>query len=113
MSFKLKDILETFYMFKLENVDIRTTTLGINLKDCADSDINKMADKIFNKIKLYAGNLCKVVEEVSEEYKIPIAHRRVSITPIAHIIANCSLNNVVKIAEALGIHPSKLFEHIN
>lgn len=101
MSFKLKDILETFYMFKLENVDIRTTTLGINLKDCADSDINKMADKIFNKIKLYAGNLGRVVDEVSEEYKIPIAHKRVSITPIANIIANCSLNNVVKIAEAL------------
>ena len=34
------NILETIRMIEEENLDIRTITMGINLLDCADSDID-------------------------------------------------------------------------
>lgn len=33
-------ILETINMIKLYNLDIRTVTMAISLRDCADSDID-------------------------------------------------------------------------
>ena len=35
------DILETIRMIQDECLDIRTTTMGISLLDCADTDIDK------------------------------------------------------------------------
>ena len=39
MSFTDQEILETVRMIELETLDIRTTTLGISLFDCADPDV--------------------------------------------------------------------------
>ena len=44
------DILETINMIQEENLDIRTITMGISLLDCADSDIDRACDKIYDKI---------------------------------------------------------------
>ena len=46
----LKDIMETVTMISHENLDIRTITMGISLLDCADSDIDKSCEKVYNKI---------------------------------------------------------------
>lgn len=43
------DILETIKMIQDECLDIRTTTMGISLLDCADSDIDKSCDKVYEK----------------------------------------------------------------
>ena len=42
------NILETIRMIEEENLDIRTITMGINLLDCADSDIDKSCEKVYN-----------------------------------------------------------------
>ena len=39
--FNAGDILETIRMIQDECLDIRTTTMGISLLDCIDSDIHK------------------------------------------------------------------------
>ena len=44
------DIMETITMIQEENLDIRTITMGISLLDCADSDIDRSCEKIYNKI---------------------------------------------------------------
>ena len=44
------DILETIKMIQDECLDIRTTTMGISLLDCADSNIDKACDKVYDKI---------------------------------------------------------------
>ena len=46
------DILETIKMIQDENLDIRTITMGISLLDCADSDIDKSCEKIYEKISV-------------------------------------------------------------
>ena len=95
------DILETIHMIQDENLDIRTITMGISLLDCADSDIDKMCDKIYDKICRYAGNLVKTGEEIESEYGIPIINKRISVTPAAMVAAACPDKNPVKIAHAL------------
>lgn len=44
------EVLETNKMIEQENLDVRTITMGINLLDCADSDLNRLCDKIYEKI---------------------------------------------------------------
>lgn len=43
------NILETIRMIEEENLDIRTITMGINLLDCADSDIDISCKKVYEK----------------------------------------------------------------
>ena len=55
----MKDIMETITMIQDEHLDIRTITMGISLKNCADPDIDKDCEKVYKKITTYAGNLVK------------------------------------------------------
>lgn len=96
-----QDILETIHMIQDENLDIRTITMGISLLDCADSDIDKACDKIYDKICRYAGNLVRTGEDIEAEYGIPIINKRISVTPAAMVAAACPDKNPVKIAYAL------------
>ena len=51
------EVTETNQMIEQENLDVRTITMGINLLDCADNDLNNCCKKIYNKITTYAKNL--------------------------------------------------------
>ena len=96
----LNDIMETINMIQSENPDIRTITMGISLLDCIDADCDKSCEKIYNKITRLAGNLVKVGEDIEKEYGIPIINKRISVTPIAMILA-ASGGDPVKYAKAL------------
>ena len=48
------EVNETNKMIEQENLDVRTITLGISLLDCIDSDLEKLNEKIYNKITTYA-----------------------------------------------------------
>ena len=45
-----REIIETIRMIQEQNLDVRTITMGISLIDCADSDIDKSCEKVYNKI---------------------------------------------------------------
>ena len=83
----LNDILETINMISEENLDIRTVTMGISLLDCADSDINKSCEKVYNKITRLAHDLVKVANDIQNEYGIEIINKRISVTPISMLVA--------------------------
>ena len=96
----LNDIFETINMIGQENLDIRTITMGISLLDCADSNIDVSCEKVYNKIVRLAGNLVKVGCDIEAEYGIPIINKRISVTPIAMLVA-ASGGDPVKYAHAL------------
>ena len=79
------EVNETNKMIEKENLDVRTITLGISLLDCIDSDLDRVNEKIYQKITRAASNLVQVGEEISREYGIPIVNKRISVTPIALI----------------------------
>ena len=82
------DILETIQMITDESLDVRTVTMGISLLDCADPDGRAACEKIYNKITARAKDLVKTVEHISATYGIPIANKRISVTPIALLLAS-------------------------
>jgi len=99
--FSAGDILETITMIQDENLDVRTITMGISLLDCCHSDINVTCDKIYDKITRYAKDLVKTGEDIEREFGIPIINKRISVTPIAMILASCDDKDAVKIAVTL------------
>lgn len=98
--YRTSDIMETISMIRDHNLDIRTTTMGISLLDCADSDIGKSCTKVYDKICRLAGNLVQTADTIEEKYGIPIVNQRVSVTPIA-MLAGVSGGDPVLYAKAL------------
>ncbi len=94
------NILETIHMIEEENLDIRTITMGINLLDCADTDIDKSCEKIYNKITTKAKDLVKVAKDIESEYGIPIINQRITVTPISMLVS-VSGGDPVKYAKVL------------
>lgn len=94
------DVLETISMIQNENLDIRTTTMGISLLDCADTDIDRSCTKIYDKICRQAENLVVTADSISSELGIPIVNKRVSVTPISMLLG-VSGGDPVKYALAL------------
>ena len=82
-----KDIMETVQMIEEEHLDIRTITMGISLLSCCDPDIDRSCQKVYDKITTYAKNLVQVGEQIEAEYGIPIINKRISVTPIAMLVA--------------------------
>ena len=95
------EIIETLDMIQKENLDIRTITMGISLRDCCHSDINISCNKIYDKITRYAEKLVITGENIEKEYGIPIINKRISVTPIALIAESCESTDYVKFAQAM------------
>lgn len=100
-SFDENLILETINMIKLYNLDIRTVTMSISLRDCIDRDINVLCKRIKDKIYNYGKNLVQYADEIASDYAIPIVNKRISVTPISIIGESCDSYDYVKIAKTL------------
>ena len=85
----LKEIFETQHMIDREHLDIRTITMGISLRDCADGDPKRATEKIYEKITRSAERLVSVGEDIEREMGIPIVNKRISVTPMA-LVADAS-----------------------
>ena len=96
-----KDILETITMIDEENLDIRTITMGISLLDCADGDMGKLCDKVYDKITRRAEKLVATGETIEKELGIPIINKRISITPAAMVLASAEKKDAIKLAYTL------------
>ncbi len=77
------EIIETIRMIESENLDIRTITMGISLRDCADPEAASARRKIYDKITNHAENLVKVGDDIALEFGVPIINKRISVTPIS------------------------------
>jgi uncharacterized protein (UPF0210 family) len=86
MTLSVEEIFETASMILHQNLDIRTTTLGINLKDCIHSDFGIFTDRVYNKIYENAVKLVAEAHKLENKYGIPIVNKRISITPISLIM---------------------------
>lgn len=56
----LYEVKETNQMIEQDNLDVRTITLGISLMDCIDSDLDRLNQKVYDKITTVAKDLVKV-----------------------------------------------------
>jgi uncharacterized protein (UPF0210 family) len=76
-------------MIQAEKLDIRTITMGISLRDCADHDGATARRRMYEKITRCAERLVAVADAIEQEYGIPIINKRISVTPMA-LVAEAS-----------------------
>ena len=86
----IHEVLETNDMIEKENLDVRTITLGISLLSCCDNDLDRLIDKIYNRITTVAKDLVETGKAIEKEFGIPIVNKRISVTPIALVGASAA-----------------------
>jgi uncharacterized protein (UPF0210 family) len=101
VPFTDQEILETVRMIELETLDIRTTTLGISLFDCADPDVESACEKVYAKIVHHAKDLVPVARSIQTDYGIPIVNKRIATTPIALVAAASNARDLTPFARAM------------
>lgn len=101
MPFDDREILETVRMIELETLDIRTTTLGISLWDCADPDLESACEKVYTKIVQHGRELVATGEALERDYGVPIVNKRIAVTPIALIAGPTGAEDLTPFARAL------------
>lgn len=97
------EIAETLAMVSKQHLDIRTITLGLNLRGCTDADIDVMARKVYDRMTTAAEQLVPTAEQLEREYGIPIVNKRISVTPISLVGARAckTTDDFVKVIHAL------------
>ena len=101
MPIQPEEILETIKMVTNENLDIRTVTMGINLRGCSHPDIRIFNEQIYSRIMSCAENLVRTTEDIQSLYGIPIINKRISVTPVAIVAESCRAGDLVAVAETL------------
>ncbi len=96
-----EEILETIKMVTNEHLDIRTVTMGINLRGCSHPDIRVFNEQVHAHILSRAENLVRATEAIQSLYGIPIINKRISVTPIAIVAESCRADDLVSVAETL------------
>jgi uncharacterized protein (UPF0210 family) len=96
-----REIISTLEMLRNENLDVRTVTLGINLLDCAGSDLGQVRRRIAERLMRLAGQLVPVCDRVGQKYGIPVVNKRIAVSPIAAVAAGLSPAELVELARTL------------
>lgn len=99
--FNVNEILETVNMISQENLDIRTITMGISLRDCASDSGKIVKQRIYDKITRLAENLVKTGEDIEKDFGIPIINKRISVTPMALVAESSDEKNYAVFAHVL------------
>ncbi|HIR86851.1 MAG TPA: PFL family protein [Candidatus Limivicinus faecipullorum] len=95
------EILQTIEMIDQQHLDVRTVTMGINLLDCADRDIEVCCRRVYDKICTLADKLVETGCAIEREFGIPIVNKRISVSPISLVAAACEDDDYVPLAKTL------------
>lgn len=104
------EVNETNHMITREKLDVRTITMGISLLECCDSDLDRVCEKVYNRITAMARDLVSVGQDIEKEYGIPIVNKRISITP-ASLVGGAACRtpeDFVKLARTLDAAAKKV-----
>ncbi len=95
------EIIRTIEMLKNENLDVRTVTLGISLRDCGSASARELCDRIHRKIREQARDLVPTCDCISRKYGIPIVNKRLAVTPISAVAESLKQEDYPKVARTL------------
>jgi len=103
MRVSVEEVFETVRMTLDHHFDIRTVTLGINLKDCVDRRADRFCKRIHERLTHMGRQLNHYASLTEQKYGIPITNRRISITPVSLLLEPLPhrRGTVVRVAKAL------------
>jgi uncharacterized protein (UPF0210 family) len=99
--FSPQEIIETIRMVQMENLDIRTITMGISLRDCSHPDLAVASRMAYDKVCRLSEHLVRTGEDIAREYGIPVINKRISVTPIALVAESSEAQSYVLMAQQL------------
>jgi uncharacterized protein (UPF0210 family) len=95
------EILATIQMLHSEHLDVRTVTLALNVDDCAAPSMDALCRKLHDKILRRAGRLVQVCDRVGAKYGIPVTNKRLTISPVSHLLAGHGHKAAIQVARTL------------
>lgn len=101
MQITPEEIAETLAMVGKQHLDIRTITLGLNLRGCTHEEVDVIARKVYDRLTTAAEKLVPTADQLEREYGVPIVNKRISVTPIAEICAATTTSDFSPIARAM------------
>ena len=103
MRISVDEVFETVKMTMDYHFDIRTVTLGINLKDCMDRNSASFRRRVLKRIVEKGKMLNRCADILEDKYAIPITNRRIAITPASILLEPLprTLNTAVSFAKTL------------
>lgn len=101
MQITPEEIAETLAMVGKQHLDIRTITLGLNLRGCTHEEVDVIARKVYDRLTTATEKLVPTADQLEREYGVPIVNKRISVTPIAEICAATTTNDLSPIARAM------------
>jgi uncharacterized protein len=102
MRFDISEVFQTASMTLYQGLDIRTTTLGINLKDCIHSDFAVFQENVYRKVSGYAARLIAAARPLELKYGIPVVNKRIAVTPVSLIMeTHCTAEKYLAMAQTL------------
>ncbi len=109
MRISPEEAFETVKMTLDHHFDIRTVTLGINLKDCIDRDLDWLTKQAQARIVEKGRLLNHCAEALEQKYGIPITNRRIAVTPVSLLLEPLprKTSTAVKLAKALDAAAKK------
>ncbi len=96
-----QEVLETLEMIEELHLDIRTTTLAVQLHDCAAETVERTVSRTVEKLLRSAQHLVPTVESVSKDLGIPIVNKRISVSPVSRLMAATRAESYLPMALAL------------
>jgi len=91
----MDEILESVGMVGRDHLDIRTVTLGIDLRGC------RSPEHVVRHVAETAGDLIHITDAIAAETGIPIVNRRIAVTPIAWVADRPDRELLLDLARAL------------
>ncbi len=109
MRVSVEEVFETVNMTLDHHFDIRTVTLGINLKDCIDRNFDKFSRRLQMRIVEKGRLLNKHAHLIEQKYGIPIINRRIAVTPASLLLEPLprTATTAVKVAKSLDTAAKK------
>ncbi len=103
MRISAEEVFETVKMTLHHHFDIRTVTLGVNLKDCMDRNLSRLTTRIHKRIVEKGKLLNEFADFIEQKYAIPITNRRISVTPASLLLEPLPrrIATAVRLAKAL------------
>jgi len=105
MTISVEEVFETVRMTLDHHFDIRTVTLGINLKDCVDRDLKGLTQRLQQRIVEKGRLLNQCADRIEHKYGIPITNRRIAVTPVSLLLEPLPRTKAtaVRLAKALDV----------
>ena len=102
MAITVEEVFETAAMTLYQHLDIRTSTLGLNLMDCIHSDFAKFRKRVYERVYEHGRDLIAGAHNLETKYGIPVVNKRIAITPVSLIMeTHATRSKFVAMAQTL------------